>query len=363
MIMKKTAILAVLCALAFEAGAQTADYRLEISWPAVADGHTVYLVEQQLGGNPLRIDSAVITGGKGLIQGSAATGEYMLDLRGVMERLWLDGEPVRVTVADGAQGLDVTITGSADQNVYQQFIGFAKTSLIENIRLGQLIKQAGSDTVRYAALQGEYAANNDRFRASTAELIRLHPDLTASAALLKNTAFGRTDEQMRQLFSTLSPQVQNSPLGMQVRESIDLKVRTAPGAAAMEFTLPAPDGTPVKMSDYAGRWVLLDFWSSSCAPCLRAAPIVRDVQQKYADRLTIIGISLDTRRELWVGAIERHNLNWVQAASLKGWECPVRIHYGVEQMPTLILVDPDGHIVATPGLTAENLDETLSKLL
>lgn len=361
--MKKIAILAVFCALVIEAGAQTADYLLEISWPTAQDGHTVYLVRQQTGGGAMRIDSAVIVGGKGLMQGSAAQGEYLLDLRSVMERLWLDGELTHVTVIGGAQGLDVTITGSADQDIYQRFIGFSKTSLIENIRLGQLIKQAGDDTVCYAELQKEYAANNDRFRASTAELIRLRPDLTASAALLKNTAFGRTDEQIRQLFSTLSQQVQNSPQGMQVRESIDLKARTAPGAAAMEFTLPAPDGTPVKMSDHAGRWVLLDFWSSSCAPCLRAAPTIREVQQKYADRLTIIGISLDTRRDLWVGAIERHNLSWVQASSLKGWECPVRAHYGVEQMPTMILVDPEGRIVATPGLTVENLDETLSKLL
>jgi peroxiredoxin len=185
----------------------------------------------------------------------------------------------------------------------------------------------------------------------------------ASAAILVNTAFGRSTAQLQQLADLLSPRVRSSPSGMRALEVIALRIHTAAGAAAMDFTLPSPDGTPVAMADHAGRWVLLDFWSSTCMPCLRAAPLLRAVQRKYADRLDIIGISLDTRREAWTGAIEKHGMDWTHASSLEGWECPVRIHYGVVQMPAMILVGPDGRIVATSGLTAETLDETLEGLL
>ncbi len=367
--MRKIIMSVMLCALACVARAQATDYLITVRFPD-AEGRTIYLRQQPLGGVATFIDSAVVANGEVVMRGRVAgVGEYQVDLGSPVgiHRVWIDADPITMVITNMADelGRSVKITGGADQALYQRFNDMAARSLVDNIRLGTEIRRSMADTVLTKELQSAYAANNDRFRAETAGLIAANPGSMVSAAILGNTTFGRTDEQIEELFSALSPEIKSSLFGMRVRESIELRVRTRAGAQAMPFTLPAPDGTQVRMNDYAGRWVLLDFWSSTCMPCLRAAPVLREVQAKYADKFTIIGISLDTRREPWIGAIANHDLSWVHVSSLSGWDCPVRAYYGVSQMPTMLLVDPSGKIVVPPDgtLTAENLDQTLSKLI
>lgn len=359
----KKLIFALFCALTTAAGAQTVDYNVSIAWPG-GDGRPVRLTRQGFGGTVEAVDSAVVAGGAAALKGSAPMGEYMLEVNGVMERIWIDAAPSHVEVL--ASPSPAVITGDDEQTLYQQFDALVGQSLLENIRIGTEIRRqmAASDSARVTALQAEYAANNNGFRAAVAELIEQNPNLLVSALILGHTTFGRTNEQIDALVAGLSPEVRNTPYGHRVSEAVALRQRTAAGAPAMEFELSAPDGSTVNMSDLRGRWVLLDFWASFCVPCLRAAPTMREIKAKYGDRLAIVGISLDTRRELWTGAIESHDLNWIQATSLKGWECPVRAFYGVEQMPALVLVDPEGRIVnATQTLRAETLDQALGEVI
>lgn len=93
---------------------------------------------------------------------------------------------------------------------------------------------------------------------------------------------------------------------------------------------------------------MLDFWASWCGPCLREVPNVKKVYDKFHDKgFEILSVSLDDKKDNWVNAIEKNDLNWGHVSSLKGWSCPVAKLYNVSGVPAMLLIDKEGKIVAT----------------
>ena len=119
------------------------------------------------------------------------------------------------------------------------------------------------------------------------------------------------------------------------------------GKPAPDFSLPDVNGKPVSLSSFRGKYVLVDFWASWCAPCRMENPNVVSAFLKFREKnFTVLGVSLDKSREPWVKAIATDNLNWTQVSDLKYWESAVVPLYNIEGIPYNILVDPQGTIVA-----------------
>lgn len=361
---KLTALALLLCALT--GYAQSKRYHINVQWPG-GDGQKVYLQTNTQSGWNGRIDSATVVSGRCVLEGEFTRyEEFYIGSSAVMKEFLLDPSPVQVRITPprpGQQYVQISITGGPEQTVYQQFRQLTSDSFQENVRLTALYKKTGGNPAVADSVQKAYAAGNDRYRDDVERLIRRNPDLYAAGAILAKSTFKRSIDQLEELYGLLNKKVRKSYCGKQVRELIDQKIRLTPGAPAMKFSVPGPDGKAVRMADYKGKYVLLDFWSSSCIPCLRSVPLLKEAYSTYKDKgFVIIGLSLDTRRDAWLGAVEKHGMNWVQASSLVGFDCPVRTFYGVVQMPMLVLVDPDGNIVDLT-LTAEKLMETLAGMI
>ncbi len=135
------------------------------------------------------------------------------------------------------------------------------------------------------------------------------------------------------------------------------------GKVAPDITLNDPEGNPVKISDFRGKYILLDFWASWCGPCRRENPNVVAMYNEYKDKnFDILGISLDKDKDKWLQAIEDDGLIWNHVSDLKYWDSEAAKLYAVSAIPHTILLDPDGKIIAK-NLRGEELEQKLADLL
>jgi thiol-disulfide isomerase/thioredoxin len=127
-----------------------------------------------------------------------------------------------------------------------------------------------------------------------------------------------------------------------------LKVGTAVGNLAPDFTADNYHGGQVKLSDHRGKIVLLDFWASWCGPCLREMPTIVEIMKRYpADKFVIIGVSLDMEKSLsrMKQIITDNKLDYPIPYDGKGWRNAVSSLYGVRSIPATFILDADGVIV------------------
>ncbi|MDR1370100.1 MAG: TlpA family protein disulfide reductase, partial [Dysgonamonadaceae bacterium] len=103
-------------------------------------------------------------------------------------------------------------------------------------------------------------------------------------------------------------------------------------------------------------------WASWCGPCRNENPHVVAAYNQYKDKnFEILGVSLDSKKDAWLAAIEKDGLIWPQVSDIGGWKNVVAQQYAVQSIPQNFLLDPDGKIIAK-NLRGEGLSKKLAEL-
>lgn len=132
-------------------------------------------------------------------------------------------------------------------------------------------------------------------------------------------------------------------------------------AVAPDFTLPGIDGKNITLSQFRGKWLILDFWGSWCMWCVKGFPSLKEAYQKYAGELEILGVDCGDTREAWKAAVERFKLPWKQCYNGDGQE--ILSQYGVEGFPTKLIISPEGKVVDLTTGEDPSFFDRLAKLM
>ncbi len=136
------------------------------------------------------------------------------------------------------------------------------------------------------------------------------------------------------------------------------------GDTVPDFSGVRLDGSELKLADYKGKVVLLDFWATWCGPCVAELPNVVKTFEKYRDKgLEIIGISLDNSKDDLTAFLKEHEgVTWPILFDGKSWQGKIAQAYGVEAIPFALLIDGDG-VIQARDLRGAKLDQAVESLL
>lgn len=153
------------------------------------------------------------------------------------------------------------------------------------------------------------------------------------------------DEDVRRLFDELPDSLKLNSTAQDINYYLENLII---GKEAPDFAQQNSDGTVVKLSDLRGKVVLIEFWASWCLPCRKETPYLKKAFKRYNNKnFTILSMSLDHKKELWMDAIKTDNLQWLNVSDLQGWDNKVSSNlYKVAEIPANFLIDSNGKIIA-----------------
>jgi peroxiredoxin len=136
------------------------------------------------------------------------------------------------------------------------------------------------------------------------------------------------------------------------------------GDSAPKFAAKTLDGRPLKLEDFLGKFVLLNFWATWCEPCAGEIRQLQTVHEAFGrdERFVILSLSLDETIDVPRQFQEERKLPWVQGFLGKGVDGAVPDSYGVRALPASVLIGPDGKIVAK-GMPGEEIQKAVARAL
>ena len=139
--------------------------------------------------------------------------------------------------------------------------------------------------------------------------------LRLSMSLKYNPKFTHKEEILA-LYDRLNEEQKASIEGQEIKVNLFPPKTVKEGDDMADADLFDLDGKVHHLADFKGKYMLLDFWSSGCGPCIMALPEMKEIQEQYKDRLTIISLSSDTQNR-WKAASAQHEMTWQNLSDLK----------------------------------------------
>jgi len=346
----------------------------EISGTAENAKGKVLLVQKIVGQAPVVLDKDSLTGKDFLLKFDLDSTDILYlqyqDERNNLPLLVEPGEKIKLKIGNNireAQIVEAAPATKAFGELIAMLNDYGKKSKDLEFEYRQAI-QAG-DQAKIKEVQQKFAQLTEERINKLYELAEKNADNLTGAIALQMLSFEQDYDPKRAkaIYEKFSPEVKKSKYAREAIQSIDLALVTAIGQKAPDFEAPTPDGKTLKMSDVLkkSKVLILDFWASWCRPCRRENPYVVDIYKKYHDKgLNILSISLDRpgQKDKWLQAIKDDHMDWYHVSNLKFWQDPIARQYGIQSIPSTLILDANG-IIRAKNLRRDKLEAKVKELI
>lgn len=237
------------------------------------------------------------------------------------------------------------VKGLASAQLYNEY-GSQKVIIFQSSRAATLAKYGEGALNQGSA---NYDAATEYNRAMSARLndsllnVFVQADQFVAPVFILSQLSTMPVDRIEYYYNRLSPEVKAGDDGKTVYAKIQGLKNAYIGAIVKDFKLANEEGTERSFADFKGKYVLLDFWASWCAPCRASFPRIREVNSKLTGKdFVIVNISIDKNKDAWLKAVKEESNPWPQLYDDRKIASEL---FNVSAVPTSYLIDPTGKII------------------
>ncbi len=329
-----------------------------------ADGKTYVLAKvenRRLAG----IDTATVESGEVEFTGKLDYPQqlYIVELGQQRPLMMFFGENGDMTFEGDVDSLAVVeVEGSEANKVFKEYTESMKKYQELNQQLMQKYQkaQASHDQKAIEEVYKEYDDMMAKKNEEAKKIIIANPKSPVSLYLVQSDFMMSGYDDLNQVFSALDTSLAVVPGYTEIKDYLDIMSKVQEGKVAPDFTVPTIDGKEQALSSLKGKYVLLDFWASWCKPCIGEIPFMQKAYNNYKSKgFVIFSVSVDKDEAAWKKAVKDHQMTWLQGHDVNDISHSL---YGVMSIPTTLLLDKDGVIIAK-NLRGEALGAKLKELM
>lgn len=276
-------------------------------------------------------------------------GRYTLQINRKVLYLFLDGEKIQLK-GDYKQLNNSDVKGSLANELEQEFYSLLEENYQKEFReLQAIYREIIQQEDQHAAddVMSQMLKLDEKRYVLVRDFIKTHPDNIFSI-FLANTEIKGSYEKGKELYALLSPSMQQTAQGREVKQQVDELAVSALWVPCPEIQAETELGELVVIDSLKGNFVVLDFWASWCGPCRQEMKNLRILHKEFAAKgVRFVSISFDDSVEKWKEACEEEQIPWMSLHDKNGWKnSKIRKAMGIQFIPFIVLLDRDGNIIA-----------------